>query len=89
MPPATLCERSEKMFVTVTIGNNLKRGDHIIEDTTTLRAAFDKADVDYAIGVNTLDGAALQAGDLDKSFSDFNVKDRCFLYSVVKADNSV
>ena len=77
------------MFVTVTIGNNVKKADHILEDTASLREAFEKAEVDYSIGVNTLDGASLLAGDLDKTLAYFNVKDRCFLYSVVKADNSV
>lgn len=75
-------------MITVTIGNNLNRKDHILESSTTLRDAFDKAGVNYSIGVSSLDGASLLPGDIGKTFDDFGVKDRCFLLNVVKADNA-
>jgi hypothetical protein len=74
--------------IKVTIGNNLKRQDHMIDEGKTLREALEDAGVDYTMGICHLDGAPIQAGDLDKSFSDFNVKDHCYLLNVVKADNA-
>jgi hypothetical protein len=35
-----------------------------------------------------LDGAPLQPGDLDKTFAQFGITDKCFLLNVVKADNA-
>jgi hypothetical protein len=75
-------------MVTVTIGNNVKKQDKVLEPSTTLRAAFEMVGIKYAEGVSTLDGAALNAGDIDKTFAEMNVTGHCFLYNVAKADNA-
>lgn len=76
-------------MIKVTIGNNLKRESVIIDENTTLRNALEDADIDYTRGMMHLDGASLAAGDLDRTFADFGVQDRCYLLNVVKADNAV
>lgn len=76
-------------MIKVTIGNNLKRESVIIDENTTLRNALEDADIDYTRGMMHLDGASLAAGDLDRTFADFGVHDRCYLLNVVKADNAV
>ena len=73
----------------MTLGNNLRRESNIIDENTTLRAALENAEVDYTRGMMHLDGAPLSAGDLDKTFADFGVKEKCYLLNVVKADNAV
>lgn len=75
-------------MIKVTVGNNVKRSSVIIEETTTLREALEDAGIDYTRGVMHLDGSSLQAGDLDKTFADFGIADKCFLLNVVKADNA-
>ena len=75
-------------MITVTIGNNVKKKDRILEKSATLREAFDLERVDYSRGVSVLDGASLRPGDLDRTFEDFGIKERCFLFNVVKADNA-
>lgn len=75
-------------MVKVTIANNVKRETEIFESSTTLREALESKQIDYTRGMTTLDGAALQPGDLDKSFADFGVTERCYLMNVVKADNA-
>lgn len=75
-------------MIKVTIGNNLKRENLILDANTTLRAACEQAELDYSIGVLNLDGASLRPGDLDKTFAELGITEKCFLLSVVKADNA-
>ena len=75
-------------MIKVTIGNNVKREAVIIDKNTTLRAALEDNGVDYARGVMHLDGSSLQPGDLDKTFADFNIAEKCYLLNVVKTDNA-
>ena len=76
-------------MVKVTIGNNLKRSVEVLEATTTLREALEIAEIDYSRGMINLDGSTLSPGDLDKSFADFGITERCYLLNVVKADNAI
>ena len=75
-------------MIKVTIGNNLKRTTEILNETTTLREALEEAGIDYTRGVMNLDGSTLSSGDLNKTFADFGITDKCYLLNVVKADNA-
>ena len=75
-------------MIKVTIGNNVKRESVIIDENTTLRSALEANGVDYARGVMHLDGSSLNPGDLDKTFAQHGIKEKCFLLNVVKADNA-
>lgn len=75
-------------MIKVTIGNNVRRNAVIIDENTTLRAALEQNGIDYAVGMTSLDGVTLQAGDLDKTFASFGITEKCYLLNVVKADNA-
>jgi len=75
-------------MIKVTMGNNVKRKTEILDENTTLREALEDAEVDYTTGIMNLDGATLNPGDLDKTFADFGIAEKCFLINVVKADNA-
>lgn len=75
-------------MVKVVVGNNVKRESVIVDSSTTLRSVLEDAGIDYTLGVMHLDGSSLQAGDLDKTFADFGIAEKCFLLNVVKADNA-
>lgn len=75
-------------MVKVVVGNNVKRESVIVDSSITLRSVLEDAGIDYTRGVMHLDGSSLQAGDLDKTFSDFGIAEKCFLLNVVKADNA-
>lgn len=72
----------------VTMGNNVNRKSVIIDENTTLRSALEANGVDYTRGAMQLDGATLQPGDLDKTFADFGVGEKCFLLAITKTDNA-
>lgn len=75
-------------MIQVTIGNNVKRESVIVSKSTTLREVLESKGIDYTRGVMHLDGSSLNPGDLDKSFEDFGITERCYLLNVVKADNA-
>ena len=75
-------------MIKVTVGNNVKREAVIIDENTTLRNCLEENGVDYTRGVMHLDGSSLAPGDLDKTFKDFGITEKCFLLNVVKADNA-
>jgi hypothetical protein len=78
----------ENSMIKVTIGNNVKRTSEILDKNTTLRAALEGAEIDYTRGIMNLDGSTLNPGDLDKTFADFGITEKCYLLNVVKADNA-
>lgn len=75
-------------MVKVVVGNNVKRESVIVDASTTLRAVLENAGIDYTRGVMHLDGSSLNPGDLDKTFAQFGITEKCFLLNVVKADNA-
>ena len=75
-------------MIKVTMGNNVKRTSEIVDESTTLREALEDADIDYTVGIMNLDGSTLSPGDLDKTFADFGITEKCYLLNVVKADNA-
>lgn len=75
-------------MIKVTVGNNMKRVNKIVDENTTLRAVLEDAEIDYTRGVMHLDGSSLNPGDLDKTFANFGITEKCFLLNVVKADNA-
>lgn len=75
-------------MVKVVVGNNLERKSDIVEPSMTLRQVLENNEIDYTRGTMHLDGSSLNPGDLDKTFSDFGITEKCFLLNVVKADNA-
>ena len=75
-------------MIKVTVGNNVKREAVIIDENTTLRSCLEANGVDYTRGAMHLDGSSLTPGDLDKTFQQFGITEKCFLLNVVKADNA-
>ena len=75
-------------MIKVTMGNNLKRTSEILDENTTLREALEDAGIDYTTGIMNLDGSPLSPGDLDMTFADFGITEKCYLLNVIKAENA-
>ena len=75
-------------MITIKIGNNLERKTVIVDENTTVRNALESNGIDYSTGVTTLDGAPLRPGDMDKSFAQFGITEKCTIVNVLKADNA-
>ena len=57
----------------------------IVDENTTPRQALENAGVDCSVGIPFLDGLILPAGDIDKTFADLGVSEKCWLINVIKA----
>lgn len=75
-------------MVKVIVGTNTSKETVIVDNNRTLRSVLEEKEVDYTRGSMTLDGCSLKPGDLDKTFEELNVRDKCYLLNVVKADNA-
>lgn len=75
-------------MVQVIMGSTLERKTVVLSPDTTLRQALEDNGIDYTSGTMHLDGAPLGPGDLNKSFADLGVTERCYLLQVVKASNA-
>lgn len=70
------------------VGNNVKRETKIVNSSATLRQVLEEAGIDYTRGTVNLDGSTLGPGDLDKTFAQHGITEKCYLLQVVKADNA-
>lgn len=75
-------------MVQVRVISNTKRNTVIVDGGTTVRQILDDNGINYSVGITSVDGAPLQAGEMDKTLDDFGIKDKCFISVVVKADNA-
>lgn len=75
-------------MIKVTVGNNVKRESVIVDENTTLRTVLEDNGVDYTSGTMHLDGSSLKPGEIDKTFAELGITEKCYLLNVVKADNA-
>ena len=75
-------------MVKITIGTNTRRETVIVEETRTLKSVLEENNIPYGTATVCLDGAPLQPGELNKTFTDFGVTESAYLLAVVKADNA-
>ena len=73
-------------MIKVTIGTNTSRSSVIVDPNKTLREVLEDNGVDYSTGTLHLDGVTLTPGQLDKSFAELGITEKCFLINVVKGD---
>lgn len=75
-------------MVKVIVGTNTTKETAIVDSDRTLRSVLDERGIDYTRGSLTLDGCTLKPGDIDKTFIQMGIGEKCYLLSVVKADNA-
>ena len=75
-------------MIRVIVGTTTQRVEKNYSPATTLREILEDNAVDYSVAQVMLDGASLQAGDMDKTLSDMNRTENCMLVAVVKANNA-
>lgn len=74
-------------MIQVTVGTNTNRKKMVVEANRTLRSVLEEAELDYSKGTLNMDGATIRPGDLDKTFEELGVTEKCYLVSIVKADS--
>lgn len=76
-------------MIQVTLGTNTDRERIIVEPTRTIRSVLDEHNIDYAAGAVRLDSVPIGGSDLDKTFEDHGVEEKCYLIVVVKANGGL
>lgn len=75
-------------MINVTIITNAGRTSAMASEDATIREILEENNVNYAVGVTSIDGCPLRSGDMDKTFEDMGIENKCFLSCVVKADSA-
>lgn len=75
-------------MIRVIVGTTTQRNEKNYTPSTTIRNILEDNAIDYSVAQVMLDGASLQAGDMDKTLTDMNVREKCMLIAVVKAANA-
>lgn len=82
-------------MIKVYVQNNAGVRDYVIVDetATTPRSVLEEKGIDLSRGMIHLDGASMQAGDINKTFAQLGYdgttgKDKAYLMPVAKLDNA-
>lgn len=75
-------------MIKVTFQNNMTRATDIVSEETTVRNFLDAHEMDYSRQAPMLDGTTVTSANLDKSFGELGVTEKCFLTLVTKVDNA-
>lgn len=75
-------------MINVTIITNAGQNKTMVSEDATIREILEENNVNYAVGVTSIDGCPLHSGDMDKTFAEMGVESRCYLSCVVKADSA-
>lgn len=75
-------------MIKVTYRDNVNVEEKIISETTTIKSFLEDMGIDYSSRPLAIDGAMLSAGEVNKTFADFGVTEKCYLTSVAKLDNA-
>lgn len=76
-------------MIKVIVGTNTQRESVIVDPSKSLRSVLEEKGIDYATGTIHLDGSPIQAGNLDQTFTDLGVTEKCYLVVVVKGDGGL
>lgn len=77
-------------MIKIVVGSISVDQKEVIKDpaTWTPRMVLEEEGISYATGQTAIDGIFLRAGEMDKTFSELNIKDKCYLLVSPKHDNA-
>jgi hypothetical protein len=73
-------------MIAVTLGTNTDRSTITVNPNKTLKEALNENKIDYSKGGVFIDGEAVGAAALNKTFEEFGIKEECTLIVAVKAN---
>lgn len=75
-------------MIQVKIVTNTGRKTIVTDENNTVRTVLEANEVNYDTAPVYIDGAPLNIGDHDKTFSQLGITEKCMLTSVVKTQNA-
>ena len=73
----------------ITIGTNTNRRKVSVDPDAIVKNVLDEHGINYTSATVHLDGAPLNATELNSSFNDLGIDTSCYLIAVVKAENAL
>lgn len=75
-------------MIQIKIVTNAQRKTIVTDENNTVRSVLEANDVNYGVAPVYIDGAPLNVGDHDKTFSQLGITESCMLTAVVKTENA-
>lgn len=73
-------------MIQVTLGTNTDREIILVDPTKTIKDILEENGIDYASGSVRLDSKPIGGSELEKSFEEHGITEKCYLIVVVKAN---
>ena len=75
-------------MIQVTLGTNTNRRKVNVDPNLTVKEILEQNNINYSVATIHLDGAPLNATEINSTFTDLGVDSDCYLIAVVKAQNA-
>lgn len=78
-------------MVSVTVSTaTVRNKTELFSNDTTIKGVFDAMEIDYSRGTTCLDGAPLDAAQMNQTLKSFGISEdgKCRLNSIIKTDNA-
>lgn len=75
-------------MIQIKLVTNATRKTIATDANNTVREVLEANEVNYEITPVYLDGAPLQVGDHDKTFTELGITEKCILTAVIKTENA-
>ena len=76
-----------KVIVGTTGPNGTSKQSIFIDENATLRQALENAGIDCSAGAIYLDFVYLPIGEIDKTFADYGISEKCCLFQSIKYES--
>lgn len=73
-------------MIQVTVGSTTNRTRKLYPGATTIRHILEDNDIDYGVATIMIDGANIQANEMDQTLEELGKVEKCMLIAVVKAE---
>lgn len=75
-------------MIQVRLGNTTETKTVILDGNTSLRSALEDNAIGYETATVYLDGCTINPGDLNKTFNDLGIGERCTLMAIINTKNA-
>ena len=76
-------------MIQVTVGSTTNRTKKMYPAETTIRYILEDNDIDYGVATIMIDGANIQADEMDQSLAALGKVEKCMLIAVIKAEAAI
>ena len=76
-------------MIQVTVGTNTNRRRVNVDPNLTIKEVLEQNNVNYSATTIHLDGAPLNAAEINSTFTDLGIDSDCYLLSIIKCENAI